>query len=193
MRDWPWYGHVVVALIIFCFLYLFLFKPKNQEITRVKEERIKTEREVVKLREKKKQLDKIEEELKTMSATLKELEAIIPQKKEIFNILRRIQQLAFDSRLNIAKFVPKGEIDKMFYAESPISLEITGNYHNLAIFFDRLSRFSRLFNIEDFTIKSLANQSEASTISATFTAKTYIFRESPPPQKETQKRTSRRK
>ncbi len=177
MKNWPWYGYVLLAAIIFAFFYFLYFKPKNDDLKNLRTERIQVEDEVRQLRAKKKELDKIEAELKTMDATLKELEAIIPQRKEISTILRKIQQLANDSRLNIVKFTPKGEIDKEFYSEWPIPIEITGNYHNLAIFFDRLSHFSRLFNIENFSIKSLMNQTEASTISASFTAKTYIFRE----------------
>jgi len=187
MRDWPWYGYVLIAIIIFGIFFLFYFRPKNEELKELRVERIKVEKDVVMLRAKKDQLDIIEEELKLMSTTLNELEAIMPQKEEIDVILRQIQQLANDTRLNITKFVPKGEIAKDFYAEKPISIEITGNYHNLGIFFDRLSNFSRLFNIEDFSIKSLRVQSEASTISAKLTAKTYISPEAQPGQEESGK------
>lgn len=193
MRDWPWYGYVLIAIIIFGIFFLFHFRPKNEELKELRVERIKVEKDVVRLRAKKDQLDIIEEELKLMSTTLNELEAIMPQKEEIDVILRQIQQLANDTRLNITKFVPKGEIAKDFYAEKPISIEITGNYHNLGIFFDRLSNFSRLFNIEDFSIKSLRVQSEASTISAKLTAKTYISPEAEPDQEESGKNTGEEK
>lgn len=177
MRNWPWYRYLILAIIIFGLFYLLYFKPKNRELKTLKIERINAEEEVIRLRAKKDEVDQIETELKRMNKTLKELEAIIPRRKETSAILKRIQQLANDSRLNIVKFAPKGEIDKEFYSEWPIPIEITGNYHNLAIFFDRVSHFSRLFKIENFSIKSLKNQNEASTISANFTAKTYIFRE----------------
>ena len=177
MRNWPWYGYLLLVIIIFGLFYLLYFKPKNEELKTLKAERIKVEGEVTKLRAKKNELDQIEAELKRMNLTFKQLEAIIPKKKEISDILRKIQQLAQDSRLNIIKFNPKEEIDKEFYSEWPISIEITGNYHNLAIFFDRLIHFSRLFNIENFSLKSLANQTDASTISAIWTAKTYILHE----------------
>lgn len=183
MREWPWYGHLALVVIIFILAFLFYFKPKNQEIQDIRSERIKTEQEVLRLKAKKKQLDQIEKELAQLNTTLKELEAIIPEKKEIFNILRRIQQLAYDSRLNITKFIPQREVPQEFFSEQPISIEITGNYHNLALFFDRLSRFARLFTINSFAIKSLRDQSEALTISATFIARTYIFREQAPPEK----------
>ena len=81
------------------------------------------------------------------------------------------------------KFDVKGEIQKEFYFEWPIDLEITGDYHNLALFFDRVSNFPRLFNIEDFSVKALQKQTDTNTISASYTAKTCIFREEPPAKK----------
>jgi len=181
MKDWPWYGHVLLAVIVFALLYFVYFKPQNTKLTAVKQEREKTEAEVTNLKQKNLQLSRIEEELVDLRKILNELEAIIPKRKEIWDILKKMQQLAVNSRLDIVKFLPKGEVDMEFYYEWPISIEITGNYHNLAMFFDRLSNFSRLFNIEDFSIKSLGKQTETSTISAAYTAKTYIFREETPP------------
>ena len=160
MKDWPWYGHILLAVIIFALLFFIYFKPQNNKLTALKEEREKTEAEVTNLKQRNLQLSKIEEELID---------------------LRKMQQLAVNSRLNIVKFLPKGEVDMEFYYEWPISIEITGSYHNLAIFFDRLSNFSRLFNIEDFSIKSLGKQTDTSTVSAAYTAKTYIFREETAP------------
>jgi type IV pilus assembly protein PilO len=180
MKDWPWYGHLLLIGIIGALLYFVWFKPKNVELANLKEERAKIEGEVRNLKSKKIQLDKIEIEIAVLNETLKDLEAIIPKRREIWNILSNMQQLANNSRLRIEKFDVKGEIRKEFYFEWPIDLEITGDYHNLALFFDRLSNFSRLFNIEDFSIKALQRQTDTNTISASYTAKTYIFREESP-------------
>jgi len=180
MRDWPWYSYIVVAALIFGLFYFFYYKPQNEELQSIREERIKTEAEVVELRKKKEELDAIEAELETLNVKLRELETIIPQEQEIDVILSRIQQLAFDSRLIIDKFMPKGLIEREFYAEKPIEIEITGNYHNLAIFFNRLSNFSRLFVIENFGIKASREQTDTNTITATTTAKTFIFRKEEP-------------
>ncbi len=193
MKDWPWYGYVLLALIIFGLFYFLYYKGKNEELQSVREERIKTEAAIVELRAKKAQMDQIETEIEEMKVTLSQLETIIPLREEISDILRKIQQLAWDSRLNIEKFIPKADVDKEFYYEKPISIEITGNYHNLALFFDRLSNFSRLYNIEDFTIKSLRDQTDASTISAQSTATTYIFKEEVPAEEEEQTTTGAQK
>ncbi|HPU94309.1 MAG TPA: type 4a pilus biogenesis protein PilO [Candidatus Saccharicenans sp.] len=180
MRNWPWYGYLLLAVIIFALVFFFFFKPRNAEIQNLRESRMKLEKEVEVLKEQKKELDKIEAELVVLNATLKDLEQIIPQKKEIADILRRIQQLAYDSRLNVLRFQPRGEVRKDFYAEWPINIEISGTYHNLGIFFDKLSKFSRLFNVNNFSITALNNQTDELTIGAKFVATTYYFLEEQP-------------
>jgi type IV pilus assembly protein PilO len=177
MKNMPWYGYILLTVIILGLAFFFYFKPQQAEFNRIKVERQNVEKEVESLLEKKKQLDIIEAELATLTQTLKELEVIIPLRKEVDVILRRVQQMAFDSRLDLVRFTPRGEVNREFYSEWPIPMEIRGSYHNLASFFDRLSKFARIFNIENFTIKALNNQTDDLTISSTFTAKTYIFLE----------------
>ncbi|OGD18156.1 MAG: hypothetical protein A2Y69_02345 [Candidatus Aminicenantes bacterium RBG_13_59_9] len=177
MKNLPWYGYIILAVVILGAAFLFYFKPQQAELGRIKAERQKVETEVQGLQQKKLQLDRIEAELATLTQTLKELEVIIPLRKETDVILRRVQQMAFDSRLDLIRFTPRGEINREFYSEWPIPMEIRGSYHNLASFFDRLSKFARVFNIENFTIKALGNQSDELTISSSFTAKTYVFME----------------
>jgi len=177
MKNMPWYGYILLAIVILGAAFLLYFKPQQAELNRIKAERQKAEAEVQALMEKKQQLDKIEAELASLTQTLKELEVIIPLRKEVDVILRRVQQMAFDSRLDLVRFSPRGEINREFYSEWPIPMEIRGSYHSLASFFDRLSKFARIFNIENFSIKALSSQTDDMTISSTFTAKTYMFLE----------------
>ena len=48
MKDWPWYGHIFMAFLIFAALYLLYFKPKNEELKQLRAERIQTEQTVLK-------------------------------------------------------------------------------------------------------------------------------------------------
>ena len=68
-------------------------------------------------------LDKIEAEIKVLSATLKELEAIIPQKRETSDILGQIHHLATSSNLSIEKFINKGETAREYFYEWQISID----------------------------------------------------------------------
>ncbi len=177
MKDWPWYYFILIAVLILGFFYLLYYKPKSNELNSLRDNRERTEREVIQLRAKKKQMDKIEARVQQMDIILRDLETIIPSKKETSDILTRTQQLAYDSNLDIKKYTPKGEVLKEFYSDWPIEIEIHGNYHNLAKFFAKLSNFPRLFTVENFSIKNLKPQTANTTISAKFITQTYIQRE----------------
>lgn len=174
-----WYHYLLLSVLILALFFFVYYKPKKNEINYLKTERTNVEEDVRKSRAKKRQLDKIEAELEKMNKILEDLEAIIPEKREIGSILRRIQQLALNSQLTITRFAPQARISREFYSEWPIIIELKGTYPNLKTFFERLSNFSRLFTVENFSIQSLPSQSESSTISASCTAKTYIFHEEP--------------
>jgi type IV pilus assembly protein PilO len=195
MKNWPWYGYLVLAVLIFALAFFFYFKPQNAKLKALTAERVKVEAEVQNLKQKKRELDKIEADIAAMTAKLKTLEVNIPQRKETADILRQIQALAYDSRLDVLRFAPGTEINREFYAEWPIPIQVSGNYHNLGMFFDKLSKFPRVFTIENFTVKSLARQTDLNTISANWTAKTYFFAEQPaaavPPAKKQAARPSR--
>lgn len=181
MKNWPWYGSLFFAVLIFGLAFLFYFKPQNAKLKELRAERVKVEAEVRNLKEKKRELDKIVADIVAMTAKLKTLEVNIPQRKEIADILRQIQALAYDSRLDVLRFAPGTEINKEFYAEWPIPIQISGNYHNLGTFFDKLSKFPRVFTIQNFAIKALNRQTDLNTVSANWTAKTYFFSETPAP------------
>jgi len=195
MKNWPWYGYLVLAVLIFALAFFFYFKPQNAKLNALTAERVKVEAEVQNLKQKKRELDKIEADIAAMTAKLKTLEVNIPQRKETADILRQIQALAYDSRLDVLRFAPGTEINREFYAEWPIPIQVSGNYHNLGMFFDKLSKFPRVFTIENFTVKSLTRQTDLNTISANWTAKTYFFAEQPaaavPPAKKQAARPSR--
>ena len=179
MKNWPWYGYVLFAAFIFGLAFLFYFKPQNTKLKALRADRVKVEQEVRNLKEKKRELDKIEADIVAMTAKLKTLEVNIPQRKETADILRQIQALAYDSRLDVLRFAPGSEVNKEFYAEWPIPIQISGTYHNLGLFFDKLSKFARVFTIENFSIKALNRQTELNTVTANWTAKTYFFAEAP--------------
>jgi type IV pilus assembly protein PilO len=184
MKNWPWYGYLILAALVGILVFFFFFKPRNEELAKLKTQRANLEKELQTLRLKKQELDKIEAELVTLKKSLAELSSIIPEKREIDDILRRIQQLAYDNRLNIMRFEPKGEINREFYSEWPINIVTTGNYHNLGFFFNSLSQFARLFTVPSVSIKALGNQTDAATVTASWTAMTYIFLDEaaiPPP------------
>jgi type IV pilus assembly protein PilO len=67
-----------------------------------------------------------------------------------------------------------------YYQEWPINVQVEGTYHNMGIFFDRVSRLSRLVTVSSIKVKSQQKQTPSNTIAAGCTATTYVYVEGPP-------------
>ena len=76
----------------------------------------------------------------------------LPNEKEIPEILRNISSVGKESHLEFVLFRPKPEEPQQFYAKVPIELTMVGSYHNTGLFFDRVSKLSRIINVVDFNI-----------------------------------------
>jgi type IV pilus assembly protein PilO len=124
------------------------------------------------------QLPKFREDVHQLELELDKLLRILPARRNTPDLLRRIRGLAEQGDFNLKDFKPGVLTDKEFYSEWPISVDLDGTYHNLALLFDRVGRFSRIINIQDLTINAL-NPTKANphTIAATFVAKTFVYKE----------------
>jgi type IV pilus assembly protein PilO len=114
-----------------------------------------------------------------LEGRLESLRAVLPEEKDAADLLRRMQTVAAQSNLTIKRFQPAPVVTKQLHAEWPITLELDGTYHNLAIFFDRVGKFTRIVNIADVDIKGKDRPTPNSTITATCIATTFVLLEKP--------------
>ena len=95
-----------------------------------------------------------------------------------------MQTVATQSNLVIRSFRPAPVVTKQLHAEWPINLELEGTYHNLAIFFDRVGKFTRIVNISGLDVKGKDRAGDVNaTITATCVATTFVLLDpaAPPP------------
>jgi type IV pilus assembly protein PilO len=114
------------------------------------------------------QVDQLEQRLES-------LRAVLPEEKDVADILRRIQGLATQSNLTIQRFTPQKSVQQAMYAEVPFKLQAEGTYHNLGYFFDRISKFPRIINVSDIAITARKTPGADSTIVAECTATTFVL------------------
>jgi type IV pilus assembly protein PilO len=65
------------------------------------------------------------------------------------------------------------EVQKEFYTELPIKIEVVGNYHDFGEFVSKVAALPRIISLHDFTIKSRDNQQQEFSV----IAKTYRYEE----------------
>ena len=90
-----------------------------------------------------------------------------------------MQTVAAQSNMTIKGFKPAPTVTKQLHAEWPITLELEGTYHNLATFFDRVGKFTRIVNINGLDVKGKDKPEPNSTITATCVATTFVLLDKP--------------
>ena len=125
------------------------------------------------------QLPAFRQQVTELSARLDSLRAVLPEEKDVSDLLRRLQTLATQSNLTIRSFKPAPIVQKETHAEWPIELELDGTYHNLGLFLDRVSKFPRIINVKNVRIKAKDKPQPGSTVVAQCVATTYVLVEGP--------------
>jgi type IV pilus assembly protein PilO len=125
-------------------------------------------------------LEDFKREVAQLEQKLETLKRILPPEKETPDLMKKIQYLAQQSNLQIRQFTPSATVKKEFYEEWPISMIVEGSYHNLGLFFDRVSRLPRLVNVGNLNITPLGSQTLSRTITAACTATTFVYIDKPP-------------
>jgi Tfp pilus assembly protein PilO len=172
---------LLLAAAIYGAFYYFVYTGLQAEIEQKTTERQELQDEVEKGKVTAARLPEFQREVERREATLQALSRILPSSKEVDDLLRKVQQMAAESSLNVLRFHPEATQPREFYAAWPISLELDGNYHNLAYFFDRLSKLSRIVNVSNLKIAAAKTPTVTSTIRATCTATTFVFIETQAP------------
>ena len=180
----PWYIGLGVGLaaglLLFGLGYWQYVQPKNDEYAALEVQLAELQNKIQEGRAARQELPKFREEVRQLELELDKLLRILPARRNTPDLMRRIRSLTEQGDFALAKFNPGKLTDKEFFSEWPIAVGVRGSYHNLALFFDRISRFSRIINIENMEVLALPPSKDGHTISASFTAKTFVYKESTP-------------
>ncbi len=124
------------------------------------------------------QVEKFKQELNQLEERMKVLRQILPSEKETPQVLKSVQSMASSSNLNILKFVPQPIVNRTFYSDWPIQMDVEGSYDGLGSFFEKISEAKRIINVDSLAIRGINGSTNPQrTLNATCTATTYVFRD----------------
>ena len=170
----------LVAAIICGGFYWFYYSDALEEQKKKEQQLAELQKQIRALEATANRLPEFQREVQALEARLETLKRILPPEKEMPDLMRRVQYLAAQSSLAIRKFTPAPTAQRDFYIEVPVSLDVEGTYHNLASFFDRISRMSRLVNMGNVKIKARGEQTINNTVTVSTVATTYVYQDPPP-------------
>ncbi len=93
------------------------------------------------------------EEVEALDRDLKVAISMLPDKKEIPSLLKKLSDEAEKFGLEVYYFEPLAERKKEFYAEVPVSMKVKGSFHEVLGFFDSVNKLARIVNVSDLEMK----------------------------------------
>lgn len=181
LKSLPFWGQMLVAIVFAVGIVLVGYKvwPNFSQMhteMEAKQSRLSDlEREIRQGQAIEAKLPEFEREIAALQAKLDDLLLILPSEPEAGELLRWVKNLADQSNLDLRVWSP-GEMKKVeFYLEYPVAMNIEGTYHDLGMFFDRISKYSRIININGVDIAKLGRTDPTKTIKSSFTATTFVY------------------
>ena len=102
-----------------------------------------------------------------------ELKVLLPEQREITNVLQGLQDTANGSKLIVMRFSPRDDTTQDSIMAKPVEVEVDSNFNNLRTFFDAMAKLPRIVSVTDFKIHQLDKQTDAKTIHAQFLLTAY--------------------
>jgi type IV pilus assembly protein PilO len=166
---------MVGTLVLLGGLFVWLvYLPFADDIAKAEDETAKLQQKLNQVIVKAKAEKKLQAEYSEADIQFKEALKLLPNTKEIPSLLRTITQLGTDSQLDFILFSPQREKAQDFYMEIPVSIEVNGNYHNVAVFFDKVGKMERIVNILNVSMTPLKERS--TVLNTKCDAVTYRFK-----------------
>ena len=182
-----WAG--VLILLIGAFVY-FSYLPKFKKIDQLKANLTKIEKELEIAKRNARQLNEFRKKMQDAEEQFKIVMRALPENEEIPTLLTGISTAGTDSGLNFILFQPKPDEKKDFYAEIPVVMTVTGDYHGVATFFESVAGLNRIVNIRNIDMKP---DKESTNLTTKCTAVTYKFIEASDAQPKTSGKSKKKK
>ena len=164
-----------VTLLAIGSAFVFLvYLPKTEAITKTTKEIVRLTQQINKAKITVKNLKNLEQKQARIDAQFKEALKLLPNKREIPSLLRSVTQLGKDSNLKFRLFKPMAERPRDFFIEIPVSVQVTGTYHDVAVFFDKVGRMKRIINIIGVSMTPVKPLS--TTLNTRYEAVTFRFK-----------------
>ena len=178
--------------IVGYFWFARVYSPKAEIITQRIQEREVMVTKLKSVEMKAKSLEELKSEYDDLLSKYHEIEALLPEVKQIPSFLVQLHTASSLTGCKITKLEPSDNPGETFYNIVKFNIELTGTYHDFGGFISYIANFPFITNVSDMRIKSLSvantganshnndkrarDLSKKETLVAKFTLSTYYVR-----------------
>jgi len=178
IKNLQWYYQLTLLVVIAAVVYVggvwYFFTSVTREEVRVKNEEIavlQAKNEAARVATQR--INEFRALYASKSVEYEELKVLLPEQREITNVLQGLQDNARDSRMIVMRFSPRDDTQQDVIMAKPVEIEVDSNFNNLRAFFDKMAKLPRIVSISDFKINQLDKQTAEKTLHAQFLLTAY--------------------
>jgi Tfp pilus assembly protein PilO len=177
LHEMPWYFRLAifggVAVALYAGFWYFMTKGMHEEVVQLQDEVAALKQKNASAQIDSQRLANFKSLYQSKQQEYDDLKALLPEQRELTNVLQGIQDRAHNARLVLKSFSPKDDFQEDFYNGKKISVGVTSSFSSLREFFELMARYQRIVSISNFEIKQLDKPSQGKTIDATFDLTAY--------------------
>ena len=191
LNNIPWYARlgifVALAVGLYAGFWYFVTRGTRQETKELTGQIEVLKKQNVEAQIASQRLNEFRTQYKNKQQELDELRALLPEQRELTNVLQGIQDRAKASSLQVRKFTPKDDVQQDFYSGKKIDVAVHSSFSGLRQFFDQMAKYQRIVSITNFEIKQMDKQMANKTVEARFDLTAYyvssekLQKQAPPP------------
>ena len=166
---------VGLAVAISVFYFFSVYQARSEELGALHTQELELQRKLSEVRSVAANNDAFEVEIADLQKQLKIALRQLPNKQELEVLLTDISNLGKKAGIEMKSFKRNNESNNGFYAEVPVALELEGEYHDVAKFFELISKLPRIVNMGGLTIGVARESQDATVLKVTGTATTFRF------------------
>ena len=174
--EWPLIGKIVAGLLIFAVIwgagYYFIIKDKRIELAQLEQTETELRASFEIKQSKAVNLEAYKEQMKEMELSFASMLQQLPRKSEVADLLVDISRTGLVNGLEFELFKPEEERPIDFYIELPITMRVTGSYHQFAEFISGIAALPRIVTLHNFKMGPLTSDGN---MTMDITAKTYRY------------------
>jgi type IV pilus assembly protein PilO len=166
---------ILVAVLVLVAGYYMIIEDEIASLETVQQEEQKLRADFIKKQKKAANLEAYRKQLEEMKQSFGTMLRQLPDKTEVAELLVDVSQTGLAAGLEFELFKPLGEVPREFYAELPIQVKVTGQYHEFGHFISGLAALPRIVTIHDIKISRTSKDEEGADLLLEATARTYRY------------------
>ncbi len=176
--SWPNAVKVIAWVLVFVAVlvigYFYNIAGLREELARGEARELELKKEFETKAFKAANLDALRKQMAEMEQSFGALVSQLPSDTEVPGLLEDITNKGLDSGLDIKRIQLQPEQAREFYVELPISISVTGGYHDFGTFVSGIAGLPRIVTLHDFKIESAK---QGSGLTMNISAKTYRYKD----------------